>query len=218
MLLQKHAVLAGTNSNLHESVFVEHPGKTQKRWQSIIALFSFHKGPPNFRRRRPPYKLNASWKARQSVRPAGNLARNFVNTSHSGRHILESRCADRCANDAFLTSFRATLTCKTHLGGSCLLYSGVWFFFFLKNIPLLNHSSIFCTYRTSVINSTVEVWWALTKKKCNQTWKGAVWQGRVFWLQPYRVGLQAQANFSAPTFEPAHEAHAEPHALLFRFS
>ena len=62
--------------------FVEHPGKTQKRWQSIIAFFSFHKGPPNFRRRRPPYKMNASWKARQSVRPAGNLARNFVNTSH----------------------------------------------------------------------------------------------------------------------------------------
>ena len=84
MFLQNHAVLAGTNSNLHESVFVEHPGKTKKRWQSIFALFSFHKGPPNFRRRRPPYKMNASWKARQSVRPAGNLARNFVNTSHSG--------------------------------------------------------------------------------------------------------------------------------------
>ena len=82
MFLQKHAVLAVTNSNLHESVFVEHPGKTQKRWQSIIAFFSFHKGPPNFRRRRPPYKMNANWKARQSVRPAGNLARNFVNTSH----------------------------------------------------------------------------------------------------------------------------------------
>ena len=27
--------------------------------------------------------------------------------SHSGRHILESRCAERCANDAFSTSFRA---------------------------------------------------------------------------------------------------------------
>ena len=79
---KKHAVLAGTNSNLHESVFVKHPGKTQKRWQSIFALFSVHKGPPNFRRRRPPYKMNASWKARQSVRPASNLARNFVNTSH----------------------------------------------------------------------------------------------------------------------------------------
>ena len=63
MFLQKHAVLAGTNSNLHESVFVKHPGNTQKRWQSIIALFSFHKGPPNFRRRRPPYKMNASWKS-----------------------------------------------------------------------------------------------------------------------------------------------------------
>ena len=62
--------------------FCKAPKNTQKRWQSIIALFSFHKGPPNFRRRRPPYKMNASWKARQSVRPAGNLARNFVNTSH----------------------------------------------------------------------------------------------------------------------------------------
>ena len=28
---------------------------------------------------------------------------------NSGRHILESRCAERCANDAFFTSFRATL-------------------------------------------------------------------------------------------------------------
>ena len=27
----------------------------------------------------------------------------------SGCHILVSRCADRCANDTFLTSFRATL-------------------------------------------------------------------------------------------------------------
>ena len=27
----------------------------------------------------------------------------------SGRHILESRCAERCASDAFSTSFRATL-------------------------------------------------------------------------------------------------------------
>ena len=29
---------------------------------------------------------------------------------NSGRHILESRCAERCANDAFSTSFRATLS------------------------------------------------------------------------------------------------------------
>ena len=77
----EYAVLAGTNSNSHESVFAKHPGKTQKRWQSTIALSSFHKGPLNFRRRQPPYKMNASWKAPQSVRPAGNLARNFVNTS-----------------------------------------------------------------------------------------------------------------------------------------
>ena len=31
---------------------------------------------------------------------------------------------------------------------------------------------------------------------------------------PYRVGLQAQANFSAPTFEPAHEARAGQCATL----
>ena len=31
---------------------------------------------------------------------------------------------------------------------------------------------------------------------------------------PYRVGLRAQANFSAPTFEPAHEARAGKHAAL----
>ena len=31
---------------------------------------------------------------------------------------------------------------------------------------------------------------------------------------PYRVGLQAQANFSAPTFEPAHEARAGKRAAL----
>ena len=31
---------------------------------------------------------------------------------------------------------------------------------------------------------------------------------------PYREGLQAQANFSAPTFEPAHEARAGKRAAL----
>ena len=30
----------------------------------------------------------------------------------------------------------------------------------------------------------------------------------------YRVGLRAQANFSAPTFEPAHEARTGQHAAL----
>ena len=29
--------------------------------------------------------------------------------SNTGRHILESRCAERCANDVFSTSFRVTL-------------------------------------------------------------------------------------------------------------
>ena len=33
-------------------------------------------------------------------------------------------------------------------------------------------------------------------------------------LLPYQVGLQAQANFSAPTFEPANEARAGQRAAL----
>ena len=36
--------------------------------------------------------------------------RSSAESINSGRRILESRCADCCANDAFLTSFRATLT------------------------------------------------------------------------------------------------------------
>ena len=35
--------------------------------------------------------------------------RSAAGSINSGRHILESRCAEHCANDAFLTSFRATL-------------------------------------------------------------------------------------------------------------
>ena len=35
--------------------------------------------------------------------------RSVAGSINSGRHILESRCAERCANDAFSTSFRATL-------------------------------------------------------------------------------------------------------------
>ena len=34
------------------------------------------------------------------------------------------------------------------------------------------------------------------------------------YLQAYRVGLHAQANFSAPTFEPAHEARAGRRAAI----
>ena len=63
--------------------FCKAPREDPKAMAEHNCPFSFHKSPPNFRRRRPPYKMNASWKARQSVRPAGNLARNFVNTSHS---------------------------------------------------------------------------------------------------------------------------------------
>ena len=39
--------------------------------------------------------------------------RSAAGSINSGRHILESRCAERCANDEFLTSFRATLRCPT---------------------------------------------------------------------------------------------------------
>ena len=54
-------------------------------------------------------------------------ARGSIN---SGRHILESRCAERCANDAFSTSFRATLTDFWYLSMNnhsfvCILYSHV---------------------------------------------------------------------------------------------
>ena len=35
--------------------------------------------------------------------------RSAAGSINSGRLILESRCAERCAKDAFLTSFRATL-------------------------------------------------------------------------------------------------------------
>ena len=41
--------------------------------------------------------------------PHASRLRSAAGSINSGRHILESRCAERCANDAFLTSFRATL-------------------------------------------------------------------------------------------------------------
>ena len=38
---------------------------------------------------------------------------------------------------------------------------------------------------------------------------------KIQWAEgTYRVGLQSQANFSAPTFEPAHETRAGKHAAL----
>ena len=37
--------------------------------------------------------------------------RSAAGSINSGRHILESRCAERCANDAFLTSFRGNVPC-----------------------------------------------------------------------------------------------------------
>ena len=42
-------------------------------------------------------------------RPRVRRLRSAAGSFNSGRHILESRCAERCANDAFSTSFRATL-------------------------------------------------------------------------------------------------------------
>ena len=42
-------------------------------------------------------------------RPRARRLRSAAGSINSGRHILESRCAERCANDAFSTSFRATL-------------------------------------------------------------------------------------------------------------
>ena len=40
--------------------------------------------------------------------------RSAAGSINSGRHILKSRCAERCANDAILTSFRAMVrTSKT---------------------------------------------------------------------------------------------------------
>ena len=43
-------------------------------------------------------------------RPRARRLRSAAGSINSGRHILESRCAERCANDVFSTSFRATLT------------------------------------------------------------------------------------------------------------
>ena len=40
--------------------------------------------------------------------------RSAAGSIDSSRHILESRCAERCANNAFSTSFRATLKPTFH--------------------------------------------------------------------------------------------------------
>ena len=48
-------------------------------------------------------------------RPRARSLRYAAGSINSGRHILESRCAERCANDAFSTSFRATLTYEKQL-------------------------------------------------------------------------------------------------------
>ena len=50
-----------------------------------------------------------------SARARARRLRSATGSINSGRHILESRCAERCANDAFSTSFRATLRCPETL-------------------------------------------------------------------------------------------------------
>ena len=49
---------------------------------------------------------------RRSSSARARRLRSAAGSINSGRHILESRCAERCAKDAFSTSFRATLTAK----------------------------------------------------------------------------------------------------------
>ena len=46
---------------------------------------------------------------RRSSSARESRLRSAAGSINSGRHILESRCAQRCANDTFSTSFRATL-------------------------------------------------------------------------------------------------------------
>ena len=50
-----------------------------------------------------------AWPIWPSVVICAYYFRSAAGSINSGRHILESRCAERCANKAFLTSFRATL-------------------------------------------------------------------------------------------------------------
>ena len=46
---------------------------------------------------------------RRSSSARARRLRSAAVSINSGRHILESRCAEGCANDAFSTLFRATL-------------------------------------------------------------------------------------------------------------
>ena len=63
----------------------------------------------------PPYcgKICGSGKADLNVgrrpRARARRLRSMAGSNNSGRHILESRCAEPCTNDEFSTSFRATL-------------------------------------------------------------------------------------------------------------
>ena len=60
----------------------------------------------------PVFGMCAAGLATHLTTPVCPVARTqtiILQVVYSGRHILESRCAERCANDAFLTSFRATL-------------------------------------------------------------------------------------------------------------
>ena len=52
--------------------------------------------------------MKVKWKWRERLR--ARRLRYAAELINSDRHILESRCADHCANEAFLTSFRVTVT------------------------------------------------------------------------------------------------------------
>ena len=66
------------------------------------------------------------------VRARARRLRSAAGSINSGRHILESRCAERCANDAFLTSFRATLT----------NFPLKFFMLFPQKIPIYSYSLV----------------------------------------------------------------------------
>ena len=54
--------------------------------------------------------VGVGWFERRSSSARARHLRSAAGSIKSGRHILESRCAERCANNAFSTSFQATLS------------------------------------------------------------------------------------------------------------
>ena len=90
-----------------------------------MAWFIFFSSPGllehDFMKKRPERKYEVHefpvWNVHEAHGRSTAVGRNdpsrtqtiILQVIYSGRHILESRCAERCATDAFLTSFRATL-------------------------------------------------------------------------------------------------------------